>query len=701
MAALFSSVATSTPLPAWPGFNFDEWQNTTTWTKPQLSTSQTGRRELVPLLLVKQESPIDGIQAWEKKRSQTADVIRRILGTPTDLTKSNVRIESLGAETFDDHVRRHIKIRTEADDWIPAYLLLPEPLPKKPLPAMICVHQTVAQGKKEPCGIEGSGDLAIALQLVRRGYICLAPDMIGFGERIPAGKQPYHDSMAFYKKHPNWSFMGKMNWDVSRVVDYLQTLPEIDPQQIGIIGHSHGAYTSLFATAFEPRISVAIASCGFTTFRSDPHPDRWSHLTALIPQLGTYLPNVESIPFDWHDVCAQIAPRSVFVWYGLQDRIFPGTDSLDALFQDVRTVYGLYGAADDLAWHTFDGAHGFPVDGRARAYTWLGKRLFPLRDLQQLPTSLDQWNEQRLLIRRAIRRSIGNPDPDPPALDLQTVAIEKLPTYERRLIEYTVADNDQVRAYLSLPRQRKRPLPAVLVLHQTTVEGKRESVGIAGEKSLAFADELAKRGYITLACDSITAGERIDDFGPFDTRGHYLRYPDLSAMGKMLRDAQRAVDVLVQTNGVDVARLGVIGHSLGAEEALMLAAFDERIQATVASCGYATFAADSNPGRWARDHWFSYMPKLRPVLANGQLPPWDWGDVIRLVAPRAFYQHTTRDDAIFPESESAFAAAEAARAIWKLYDRPDRLVNKLNPGGHAVSPDVKNDIYRWLDETLH
>ena len=58
------------------------------------------------------------------------------------------------------------------------------------------------------------------------------------------------------------------------------------------------------------------------------------------------------------------------------------------------------------------------------------------------------------------------------------------------------------------------------------------------------------------------------------------------------------------------------------------------------------------------------------------------------------------DDAIFPESESAFAAAESARAIWKLYDRPDRLVNKLNPGGHAVAPDVKNDIYRWLDETL-
>ena len=199
-------------------------------------------------------------------------------------------------------------------------------------------------------------------------------------------------------------------------------------------------------------------------------------------------------------------------------------------------------------------------------------------------------------------------------------------------------------------------------MHQTTAEGKRESVGLAGDRSLAFADDLAQRGYVTLAPDSITAGERIDQYGAFDTRGHYQRNPGLSAMGKMLHDAQRAIDVLLQTEGVDEERIGAIGHSLGAEEALMLAAFDERVQATVASCGYATFAADPNRIRWARDHWFSYMPTLRPVFGRGQVPHWDWGDVIRLVAPRGFYQHTTREDQIFPESESAYRGRRSGPA---------------------------------------
>jgi dienelactone hydrolase len=365
------------PLSAWPGYEYRAWQEVTTWTQPKLASDQAGKRELARLLATSDGKTIHDLPAWEKKRASTAAILRAILGNPTNLTPPKLEVIDLETEILEDHVRRHIKIHTEADDWIPAYLLLPRPRPKIPVPALICLHQTVAQGKKEPCGMEGSEGLALARQLVRHGYVCIAPDMIGFGERIPAGTQPYHDSIAFYKKHPNWSFMGKMVWDVSRVVDTLETLPEVDPHRIASIGHSHGAYTTLFATALEPRISLAIASCGFTTFRRDPRPNRWSHLTALIPQLGTYLPKVEDIPFDWQHVCSQIAPRPLFVWYGLHDDIFPNTDNLDALFQDVRTVYRLYGAADNLEWFEFDGAHGFPEEGRTRAYDWLDRQFQP------------------------------------------------------------------------------------------------------------------------------------------------------------------------------------------------------------------------------------------------------------------------------------------------------------------------------------
>jgi dienelactone hydrolase len=711
---------------AWEGHKWEEWQKVTTWTKPDIKCPQAGRKDLAALLAP--DGPggkaIDGIKAWEQRRAEIAAVVQRILGEPTRvhpetmeshrrdagatrvsgstvyLEKAAPEVQILGEEVLDDHVRRHIRIRSEPDDWIPAYLLLPRKLGDKPLPAMICLHQTVEQGKDEPCGIKGNPELAFALQLVRRGFVCIAPDAIGFGERIPPGAQPYHDSMAFYRKHPGWSFMGKMTWDVSRVVDYLETLPFVDRLQIGSIGHSHGAYGTLFAAALEPRISLAIASCGFTTLRSDPNPDRWSHRTALIPQLGTYLPDVADIPFDWHQICALVAPRPLFVWYATKDTIFPNTDNLEALFKDVRTVYGLYGAADGLAWQAFAGEHRFPDEGRASAYWWLDQRFFPVGDLHKLPADLDAWKQQRLLIQRVILRTIGQSEAKSPSLDVKVIATESLPEYERRLIEYNAAPNERVKAYLCVPTAAGRPMPGVLVLHQTVAQGKRESAGLEGAASLAFGADLARRGYVTLSPDSICAGERIDAFGPFDTRGYYLRHPGLSAMGKMLEDARRALDLLEKTEGVDPGRLGAIGHSLGAEEALMLTAFDERVKATIASCGYTTFAADPERIRWARDAWFSYMPKLRPMFLMDRLPHWDWDEVIRLVAPRALYQHNTRGDNIFAKSLSAFEAGESARAVWRLYGLSDRLANVLKDGKHEVADATRAEMYDWLDRQL-
>jgi len=702
LAAFFLLIACPATLWAWPGHDWNQWKSVTTWRKADLKTDQAGRKDLAPLLENRDGEPkrIDGIKAWESKRARIVNTLSQLFGDPGDLKPLEPQAELLKEESIDGYVRRHIRIRTEKDDWIPAYLLLPKPVPTTPTPVMICLHQTVAQGKDEPCGIRGDKSLAFAVELVRRGYVCIAPDVIGFGERIPAGATPYANSLEFYRRHPGWSFFGKMNWDISRVVDYLQTLPFVDPLQIGCIGHSHGAYGSLMAAAFEPRISAAIASCGFNLLRSDPTPERWSHMTALLPQLGMYLPDVASIPFDWHEICAMVAPRPLCVWYATNDKIFPNTENLKEVFVDVGRVYGLYGAADDLVGRAFNGSHSFPDSARDDAYAWLAERFIPIGDLNRKPADAQTWEQQRPLLQRVIRRSFGPPTTQPVAPDVKVLSKETLPKYERRLIEYAVEKDERIKAYLCIPRTDRRLLPAILVLHQTAAEGKDEAVGIAGNKTLAFGAELAERGYITLSPDSICAGERIDSFGAFDTRGYYLGHPDRSAMGKMLADAQQALNVLIAVDGVDAGRIGSIGHSLGAEESLVLAAFDERIKAAVTSCGYATFQAEKDRCRWARDAWFSYMPKLRPVFQTGRLPHWDWDDVIRLVAPRALYQYNTQNDQIFPESKSAFEAGEAARPIWALYGKADLLQNAFRPGKHEIAEPDKVDIYKWLDRQL-
>jgi dienelactone hydrolase len=272
------------------------------------------------------------------------------------------------------YLRRHIRIASAEDDWIPAYVLMPKELRETPSPAVIVLHQTQAPGKREACGMTGDPNMAFAKELVERGYVCIAPDTIGFGERIPEGEQPYYGAHDFYRKYPDWSFFGKMVWDVQRVVDYLETLPEVDTSRIACMGHSHGAYGTIMCTLFEPRISAAIASCGFNTLRTDPDPNRWSHLTALMPRLGFYVNDVKTTPFDWHEIVACLAPRAYFNYATLNDDIFPNTENLSSIYVQLGSVYELYEASERFNGVLVTGAHSIPPDSRRMAYHWLDKQ---------------------------------------------------------------------------------------------------------------------------------------------------------------------------------------------------------------------------------------------------------------------------------------------------------------------------------------
>ena len=691
---------------AWPGYDWSLWHETTHAVKPEISSLQAGLADLLPLLCSDgiDSASIDSIQGWEKKRDRILAVIQTMMGEAEDIEPLPPLQEILKDEDQGTYIRRHLRIRSEPDDWIPAYLLIPKNLPHQPVPVMIVLHQTVAQGKDEPAGIRGSSELAFGVELVQRGYICLLPDAIGFGERIPPDTQPYHDALEFYMKHPRWSFFGKMVWDIHRLVDYLVTLPEVDPYRIGCIGHSHGAYGTLTAAMFEPRISAAVASCGFTTLRRDPVPERWSHLTALMPAIGFYLENIASIPFDWHEILATLAPRPLFYWGTLEDKIFPNTENLLGIAEELRGVYGLYGAADWLSFHLVPGDHSFPPHAREMAYQWLDRVLSPrpsqpFFSADALP-SQTEWQKRRVEIERLLQRDLGSVDPPDMDIRVELIAVEKRDGYIEKKIRYEVAPGESISAYLLTPEKSSAPRPGVIVFHQTTEVGKEEAVGHAGRASLHFGPELARRGYVVLAPDSICAGDRITASGSFDTRDFYRRSPSASAMGKMIQDGRRAVDVLQVLPGVLPGRIGVIGHSLGAEEALFTAAFDERITAAVASCGFAPLRAEPQLDRWARDHWFSYLPRWRVDLRAGRRPAWDFDAVMQLIAPRGFFNCQTTEDEIFPEGEAVESMIESIRPLWHSFGADDRLQCHIEAGPHDITASAKQAVYSWMDSLL-
>jgi cephalosporin-C deacetylase-like acetyl esterase len=309
------------------------------------------------------------------------------------------------------------------------------------------------------------------------------------------------------------------------------------------------------------------------------------------------------------------------------------------------------------------------------------------------------WRSARTEIESAVQEVLGPLAKERVELQTKTVDEIQFNGYVRRRVNYFVEEWERVSAWLFVP-DRRDEVPAILCCHQGVPQGKDEPAGLDGDPLMAFAQHYAELGYVTLAPDCITAGDRVSTgLAPYDTKYLYKDYPKMSAMGKMLSDHLYAVDVLCEVKRVDSARLGVVGHGLGAQNALFLAAFDERIQSCVASCGFTRFATDKEPERWARDSGFVYFPGLRDAIKAKEFP-FDWEHILALLAPSPTLLIAALNDSEYPNTKSCEKAAQLARGIYKLLGAQEAMELHTHDGGHRVTPECVEKADEWFDRWL-
>lgn len=333
---------------------------------------------LSDLLTLERDGRSHLITTPEQWAEKALDIRRRI---ELVLGKGPERVPPLEPEVHeevrcDGYIRKLVSYAVEQDERVRAYLLIPDGV-SFPAPTMLCLHPTIAEGKMEPVGLAGSPDKAYAHHLAQRGYLTLAPDHLAAGERVSPGLEPY-DTSAFYRKHPGWSAVGKGIWDAARALDFLLTLGEVDRKRIGVIGHSLGGHSSIFAAAFDGRIRACVSNCGLTTFADNPRRtewcrDRWYvYLPALRPLFLAGL----SGPFDMHEMVSLLAPRAFLNISSLTDSSTPlSARALQELAVRVRGLYDLLSAADRFAVFFHDFGHAFPAESRALAYAWLDRQM--------------------------------------------------------------------------------------------------------------------------------------------------------------------------------------------------------------------------------------------------------------------------------------------------------------------------------------
>ncbi len=322
----------------------------------------------------------------------------------------------------------------------------------------------------------------------------------------------------------------------------------------------------------------------------------------------------------------------------------------------------------------------------------------------------NDWQGKQKFLRRRFLELIGDDAKPParPALDLKTHETSTVEgVYERRLISYQVEADERAWAYLAIPTNLNQPAPAVVALHGTGVEGKDITAGFVnrpGHVGTAHLDYLARRGYVVIAPDHFNMGQRLPPEGKYHTDELYRRHPRWSAMGKIAYDASIAVDVLRSLDEVDPRRIAAVGHSLGGQASIFLAAYDERVRAAACVDGSYTFRYNTQAMEWARPSGeFSYYQNLRPTLQAGRLPPIDMHEIIALIAPRAFLDCLSVNDVYggSPASHRQRVMMDLRLTdLWNLLGTPENFAFYVRGQKHSCQHDVRELIYAWIDKQL-
>jgi pimeloyl-ACP methyl ester carboxylesterase len=203
--------------------------------------------------------------------------------------------------------------------------------------------------------------LHYARELAERGFVTLAPDYPSLGEHE-------HDFDA--DEYASGSM--KAIYDNIRAVDLLQTLPEVDGERIGCIGHSLGGHNGLFTAVFDERIKAVVTCCGFTRFGKYMGGDLtgWSGPRYMPLIKRRYGLSPDRMPFDFTEVIAALAPRAVFIVAPLHDDNFE-VEGVRDVVAAARPVYELLGHSKALEVVYPDCGHDFPDAARREAYRFL------------------------------------------------------------------------------------------------------------------------------------------------------------------------------------------------------------------------------------------------------------------------------------------------------------------------------------------
>jgi dienelactone hydrolase len=479
------------------------------------------------------------LAAWKARREQIRLQILSSAGLMPMPEKTPLHAQVFGRMNNGDYSIEKVLIETMPGYYLGGNLYRPIGKPGK-FPGIVSPHGHWTYGRVEhqPLGsIPARG-----IMLARLGFVVLTYDMVGYNDTI----QTPH---AFGgKREQLWGFgpLGLQLWNSIRAVDFLQSLPDVDAEQIGATGASGGATQTFLLTAVDDRVKF-----------SSP-----VNMISAIMQGGSFCENAPNLRVGLNnlEIGAMMAPRPMLMVAATGDWT---KNTPTEEYPAVKSIYRLYDAESRLAMKQIDAPHNYNQDSREAVYRFFAKTVLarpdadtikergitipPLADMlalhnRTLPEGartyeqlVEQW------IAAAQRQNEGAPD-------RQRLAFSLLSEWPAKVLSQ--ADGERVLLSRTGRGDRVPGIwlrgsgPATVVVHPG---------GAAAARALPEVAELRKRGASVLLLDAFQTGSAV---APRDqTTRHFLTFNQTDDANRV-QDILTAAAFLRQQGAKEVSLLG-------------------------------------------------------------------------------------------------------------------------------------------------
>ena len=651
-----------------------------------------------------------------KRQEEVKQKLKKILGPLPEKTPLNARVTGVIK-------RKDFRVEKVIYESMPGYfvaagLFIPNKV-KKHAPAVIYASGHTVEG------FRSSTYQHIIINLVKKGFVVLAFDPIGQGERLqyydtdtgksrfgPTSEHSYPGAQCYIS---GYSVAKYFVWDVIRSVDYLLTRKEVDPERIGMTGRSGGGTQTAYAAAFDERIKATAPECFITSMKyvlkSIGPQDAEQNLFHMIGE-----------GLDHADLLEVRAPKPTLMITTTRD--FFSIQGARETFREARNYYKALGAEENMNMVEDDDVHTSTKRNREAMYAFFQKVL----ELPGDPTDLDVeiFQEQELwatptgqlasslkgetvfsLNKQVVEKQIKNlelsrREGDRNIGDIRASAREwsgfEYPNMtDEEVFSGRYTNNDYVLEKYLVPGSGDYMMP--VVLYKPQKNSRKKAVLLLDEKGKehaanknVLAHELVQDGYTVVLADLPGIG----DLGPGYLKGdayiNAVSYNQWFAgilIGKSIVGLQ-AEDIIRLTkfasshhkeaNGILAISSGVIGAAL-----LHAGAFDQGIEKIClinAPASYEDIATTHN-----------YSPKFIPVTVAGAINEYDLPDLGRVLCPRKLLL-------IDPLSaDGNVLDSEKANRDWAFIR--DMYINKGVPGNFKIVSGkdeqlVKIYLHEWL-----